>query len=188
MHVLLEFPLNILEISLYTHPPLNRVKLKKTKTTLSLSVTFNDIPAISWPPDLQAMDISITHPQKFVYGEVIFKRILIIFAPEEAEIFKDYLFTLSWFSVRLPLFSYDLKTKKILTSNMLYILTKIKSEKSTFMFKSPENKNHADKKLLSDKQIKFQEFCASWNKIHKNLHRDSFRIFFWKKCGFIWNI
>jgi hypothetical protein len=36
--------------------------------------------------------------------------ILIIFAPEEAEIFKDYLFILAWFSVRLPLFSYDLKT------------------------------------------------------------------------------
>ena len=39
------------------------------------------------------MDISITHPQK-KYGEVISKRILIIFAPEEAELFKDYLFTL----------------------------------------------------------------------------------------------
>jgi hypothetical protein len=35
---------------------------------------------------------------------------LIIFAPEEAEIFKDYLFILAWFPVRLPLFSYDLKT------------------------------------------------------------------------------
>jgi hypothetical protein len=32
-----------------------------------------------------------------------------------------------------------------LMSNLLYILTKIKSEKSTFVFKSPENKNHADK-------------------------------------------
>jgi hypothetical protein len=30
-------------------------------------------------------------------------------------------------------------------SNLLYILTKIKSEKSTFVFKSQENKNHADK-------------------------------------------
>jgi hypothetical protein len=28
---------------------------------------------------------------------------------------------------------------------LLYILTKIKSEKSTFVFKSSENKNHADK-------------------------------------------
>jgi hypothetical protein len=28
---------------------------------------------------------------------------------------------------------------------LLYILTKIKSEKSSFVFKSPENKNHADK-------------------------------------------
>jgi hypothetical protein len=32
-----------------------------------------------------------------------------IFAPEEAEIFKHYLFILARFSVRLPLFSYDLK-------------------------------------------------------------------------------
>jgi hypothetical protein len=46
----------------------------------------------------------------FFYCEVISKRILIIFAPEEAEIFKDYLFILARFSVRLPLFSYDLKT------------------------------------------------------------------------------
>ena len=70
-----------------------------------------------------------------------------IFAPEEAEIFKDYLFILVRFSVRLPLFSYDLKTIFVFppTSNLLSILTKIKSEKSTFVFKSPENKNHADK-------------------------------------------
>jgi hypothetical protein len=61
------------------------------------------------------------------YCEVISKRILIIFAPEEAELFKDYLFILAWFSVRLPLFSYDLK------STLLYIVTKIKSEKSTFV-------------------------------------------------------
>ena len=47
IHVLLEFPLNKLQISLYTTPPLNRVKQKKTKTTLILSVTFNDIPALS---------------------------------------------------------------------------------------------------------------------------------------------
>ena len=65
---------------------------------------------------------------------------MIIFAQEEAEIFKDYLNILARFSVRLPLFSCDLKTSKL-----LYILTKIKSEKSTFVFKSPENKNHADK-------------------------------------------
>jgi hypothetical protein len=44
------------------------------------------------------------------YCAVISKRILIIFAPEEAEIFRDYLFILAQFSVRLPLFSYDLKT------------------------------------------------------------------------------
>ena len=106
---------------------------------------------------------------------------MIIFIPEEVEIFKDYLFILAWFSVRLPLFSYDLKKfLSFLTSNLLYILTKIKSEKSTFVFKSPENKNHADKKLLSDKQIKLKEFCVSWNKFHKNLPRESFKIFFLK--------
>ena len=62
------------------------------------------------------MDISIRHPRFYAiyfiiiikkYCEVIFKRLLIIFAPEEAVIFKDYLFILAWFSVRLPLFSYD---------------------------------------------------------------------------------
>jgi hypothetical protein len=68
------------------------------------------------------------------------------------------------------------------TPNLLYILTKIKSEKST-----PENKHHRQK-LLSDKQIKFKEFCVSWNKFHKNLPRDGFKIIFLKKCGFIWNI
>jgi hypothetical protein len=68
-----------------------------------------------------------------------------MFAPEEAEIFEDYLLILAWFSVRLPLFSSDLKTFFFLTSNLLYILAKIKSEKSTFVFKSVENKNHADK-------------------------------------------
>jgi hypothetical protein len=79
-------------------------------------------------------------------SEVISKRILIIFAPEEAIIFKDYLFILAWFYVRLPLSFYDLKTFFcFLMSNLLYILTKIKSEKSTFVLKSPENKNHADK-------------------------------------------
>jgi hypothetical protein len=81
----------------------------------------------------------------FFYCDVISKRILIIFASEEAEIFKDYLFILAWFSVRLPLFSYDLKTIFCFLTSLLYILTKIKSEKSTFAFKSPENKNHADK-------------------------------------------
>jgi hypothetical protein len=52
------------------------------------------------------MDISIRHPQFYAiyfilnhifqknYCEVISKRILSIFAPEEAEIFKDYLFIL----------------------------------------------------------------------------------------------
>jgi hypothetical protein len=52
------------------------------------------------------MDISIRHPRFYAiyfilnhifqknYCEVISKRILSIFAPEEAEIFKDYLFIL----------------------------------------------------------------------------------------------
>ena len=56
---------------------------------------------------IQSMDISIRHPRfyanisykttffNFFYCEVISKRILIIFAPEEAEIFKDYLFILA---------------------------------------------------------------------------------------------
>jgi hypothetical protein len=34
---------------------------------------------------------------------------------------------------------------KQIQTNLLYILTKIKSEKSTFVFKSLENKNHAGK-------------------------------------------
>ena len=71
---------------------------------------------------------------------------MIIFAPEEAEIFKDHLLILAQFSVRLPLFSYDLKTTFLFSDVKFAIyLTKIKSEKSTFVFKSPENINHADK-------------------------------------------
>jgi hypothetical protein len=115
------------------------------------------------------------------YCEVISKLILIIFAPEEAEIFKDYLFILTWLSVRLPLFSYDLKTFFcFLTLNLLYILTKIKSEKSTFEVKLPESRNHATNITIRKKQIKFKEFCVSWNKFHKNLPRDSFKICFRK--------
>ena len=90
------------------------------------------------------------------------------------------MFILAWVSVRLPLFSYDLKTFFLLTSNLLYILAKIKSEKSTFVFNSLENKKTCRQTLLSDKQIKFKEFCVSWNKFHKNLPRNSFKIFFWK--------
>jgi len=40
----------------------------------------------------------------------------------EAEIFKDYLFILAWFSVRLPLFSYDLKTIFVFWRQICYIL------------------------------------------------------------------
>ena len=43
------------------------------------------------------------------------------FAPEEAEIFKDYLFSLAWFSIRLPLFSYDLKTIFVFWRQICYI-------------------------------------------------------------------
>jgi hypothetical protein len=60
---------------------------------------------------------------------------LIIFAPEEAEIFKDYLFILARFSVRLPLFSYDSKT--------FFLFSDVKF--AIYLIKSPENKNHADK-------------------------------------------
>ena len=42
----------------------------------------------------------------------------------------------------------------------VYILTKIKSNKSTFVFKSPENKKPCSQKLLSDKQMKFKEYSA----------------------------
>ena len=49
------------------------------------------------------------HFSKKMYCEVNSKN-LIIFAPEEAEIFKDYLFILARFSVILHLFSYDFKT------------------------------------------------------------------------------
>jgi hypothetical protein len=66
------------------------------------------------------MDISIRLPRFYAtnfisnhikkkYCEVISKRILIIFAPEEAEIFNDYLFILARFSARLHLFSDDFK-------------------------------------------------------------------------------
>ena len=104
---------------------------------------------------------------------------MIIFAPEEEEIFKDYLFILAWFSVRLPLFSYDLKKKNC----FLYILTKIKSEKSTFVFKSPENKNHADKNYYQiNKYNSNNAACLEINfiKICPEIAL--------KKCGFIWNI
>ena len=50
-----------------------------------------------------------THIFQKIYCEVISKRILIILTQEEAEIFKDYFFILARYSVRLPLFSYDLK-------------------------------------------------------------------------------
>ena len=73
-----------------------------------------------------------------MYCEVSSKRILIIFAPEEVEIFKGYLFALARFSL-------DCIYLCFLTSDLLYNLTKIKSEKSTFVFKSPENKYHAEK-------------------------------------------
>jgi hypothetical protein len=52
----------------------------------------------------------IYHIFQKIYCEVVSKRILIIFVPEEAEIFKDYLFILAWYFARLPLLSYDLKT------------------------------------------------------------------------------
>jgi hypothetical protein len=67
------------------------------------------------------MDISIRHHPiiryifhskphlKNIYCEVISKRILIIFAPEEAELCKDYIFYFGTIFRRLHLFSYDFK-------------------------------------------------------------------------------
>ena len=66
------------------------------------------------------------HFSIFFYCEVISIRILIIFAPEEAEILKDYLFILAWFSVRLPLFSYDLKTIFVFWRQICYIFNQNK--------------------------------------------------------------
>jgi hypothetical protein len=46
---------------------------------------------------------------------------------------------------------------------LLYILIKIKSEKSTFVLKSPENRNHADKNY---NQInKYNSACLEINVI-----------------------
>ena len=76
---------------------------------------------------------------------------MIIFAPEEAEIFKDYLFILARFSVRLPLFSYDLKTIFLFSDVKFAIyLTKIKVD----IFK------HTAKKIRKlNEQIKFYRKC-----------------------------
>ena len=86
---------------------------------------------------LQSMDfVTLDFMLYISYKTTFFKNVIvksflnkfwIIFVPEEAEIFKDYLFILAWFSIRLPLFSYDLKTIFVfLTSNLVYILTKHK--------------------------------------------------------------
>jgi hypothetical protein len=60
------------------------------------NATFNNISVISWWSVLLVGEIRIPgenhRPVQKNYCEVISKRILIIFAPEEAEIFKDYLF------------------------------------------------------------------------------------------------
>ena len=65
------------------------------------------------PPSILRYIFPIKPHFFFFYCEVISKRMLIIFAPEEAEIFKDDLFILARFSVRLSLFSYDLNQNKI---------------------------------------------------------------------------
>jgi hypothetical protein len=49
-----------------------------------------------------------------------------------------------------------------------------------FYMKIHRKQKPCRQKLLSDKQIKFKELCVSWNKFHKNLPRDSFKIFVWK--------
>ena len=114
------------------------------------------------------------HFSIFFYCEVVSKRILIMFAPEETEIFKDYLFILAWFSVRLPLFSYDWKTIFVFWRRYIYF-NKNKIGKINTRKQPPWRQ-----KLLSDKQIKFKKFCVSWNKFHKNRRRDGFKFFFWK--------
>jgi hypothetical protein len=43
------------------------------------------------------------------------------------------------------------------------------------MLKSPEKKPYRQT-LLSEKQIKFKEFCVSWNRFHENLPWDSSKI------------
>jgi hypothetical protein len=82
----------------------------------------------------------------------ISKRILIIFAPEEAEIFKDYLFILAWFSVKIAFIFLWIKDNFCFpTSNFLYIFNKNKiGNKTTFVFKSPEN--HEDKNYYQIKK------------------------------------
>ena len=103
---------------------------------------------------------------------------MIIFAPE---IFKDYLFILARFTVRLPLFSYDLKTFFLFSDIKFAIyLTKIKSEKSTFVFKSPENINHADKNYYQiNKYNSKNSTCREINFI-KICQEIALKFCFWK--------
>jgi hypothetical protein len=133
------------------------------------------------------MDINIRHPRFYAIYFInihifqknyckVSKRILIIFAPEEAEIFKDYLFLLAWFSVRLPLvFLWFKDNFCFLTWNLLYILTKSKIGKFNICVYITRKQKPYRQKLLSDKQIKFKEFCVFWNKVPKKSE-----IFFWK--------
>jgi hypothetical protein len=74
-----------------------------------------------------------THIFQKIYCEVISKRILIILTQEEAEIFKDYFFILARYSVRLPLFSYDLKIFFFSDVKALYTLPFLE-KKSFFPF------------------------------------------------------
>jgi hypothetical protein len=88
------------------------------------------------------------------YCEVISKRILIIFAPEEAEIFKRLFVYFSTNFCQITFIFLWFKDNFLFSDVKFAIyLTKIKSEKSIFVFKSPENKNHADKNYY---QIKIQ--------------------------------
>ena len=132
IHVLLGFPLNTLQISLYPSSKIesNRRKPKLHLSLVSLSTIFqlyHDHQTYSqWTYVFITLDFTlyISYKTTFVKKkncEVISKRNLIIFAPEEAEIFKDYLFTLEWFSARLLLFSYDLKTICFSDVKMIYI-------------------------------------------------------------------
>jgi hypothetical protein len=76
----------------------------------------------SSPSNLRYIFHIKSHFFKKEYCEVIFKRILIIFAPEEADIFTDYLFILAHCSVRLLLFSNDLKTIFVFWCQICYAI------------------------------------------------------------------
>jgi hypothetical protein len=85
---------------------------------------------------------------------------LAMFAPEEAEIFKDYLFLSAWFSIRLPLFYYDSKTICVFWRQICYIYSpaKVKHHLTCFnnIFSNPYQTNRKWNLKLYTKQISFR--------------------------------